>query len=114
MKDRPEKEEVLVKVVVEMFKNVIKEVEIIGDKIMNAIQDFAAKQKDFNTRLATALDDISAEIKTLNDLITTLQNSSGPITPEDQATLDALQASGEQIAEKAEALDIKPPTPPTA
>jgi len=87
----------------------------VEHKIMSAISDFAAKQNAFNDRIDKAVDDLVGDVKTLNDLITQLQTSSGQITPEDQATLDQLQARASAIADKLEALDAQtPPTPPTA
>lgn len=84
-------------------------------KIMSAISTFAEKQTAFNVRLGTAIDGVSTDIKTLNDLITQLQNNPGPISPEDQATLDNLQAAGEALAARLEAVDqLTPPTPPVA
>lgn len=82
------------------------------DHIMSAISDFAAKQKAFNDRTGAAIDGIVADIKTLNDKITELQNSAGTVTPEDQALIDDLQAKGEALASKAEALDAQNPPPP--
>ncbi len=83
------------------------------------IQQFADKQNAFNARLGTAIDGVVADIKTLNDLITQLQNNPGPISPEDQATLDNLQATGEALAARLESVDqmtppVVPTTPPTA
>jgi predicted nucleic acid-binding Zn-ribbon protein len=81
--------------------------------IMSAISDFAAKQKDFNTRLDTAVTGLQGDIKALNDKITELQNTTGGITPEDQALLDELQAKAEEMATKLEALDaLTPPVVP--
>ena len=84
------------------------------EKLMSAISDYAAKVTSYFTRLGTALDDIKTEIKTLNDQIAALQNSSGAITPEDQALLDAAAATASGLADKADALDTlpKPVAPP--
>lgn len=80
---------------------------------MSVISDFAAKQKAFNDRTGAAIDGIVADIGVLNDKITELQNSAGQVTPEDQALIDDLQAKGEALASRAEALDNeRPPTPP--
>ena len=80
--------------------------------VMSAIKDFAAKQTAFNDRLDAALTGIGGDIKNLNDQIAALQNSPGEVTPEDQASLDALQAAGEALAAKFEAVDAM--TPPKA
>lgn len=79
-----------------------------------AIAAYVGKQNEYNTRTGAAIDGIVGDIGGLNALITTLQNSAGQITDEDQATLDQLQAAGEALASKAEALDAMnpPPAPP--
>ena len=84
------------------------------NKIMSAVTDFAAKvQKSFD-QLSNDLDGITAEIKTLNDTIQTLQNSPGTLGPADQAALDDIAAKSAALATKADALVVPPvPTPPT-
>jgi len=83
-------------------------------RIMSKIGDFAEAQNAFNDRVDTAITGLQGDIKALNDKITELQNSAGQITPEDQALLDSLQARGQTIADKLEALDaLTPPVPPT-
>lgn len=82
---------------------------------MSAISDFAAKQNAFNDRIDAAVTGLQGDVDALNKTIQDLQNSAGTVTPEDQASLDALQARGEVIAAKLEALDaLTPPTPPSA
>lgn len=116
-------------------------------RIMGKVTDFAVAQKAFNERQAVAIDKLAAaattqatattglaeDIKTLNDKITELQNSSGGVTPEDGVLIDELQAQGEALTARAEgvataaeaqaaaleALDsqtppVVPPVPPTA
>lgn len=92
---------------------------------MSAISDFATKQKEFNTRQAAAVDGAVAslqgltdDVAALNKKIEELQNSSGGVTPEDQALIDDLQSQGEAVASKAEALAaalkaLDEQTPPT-
>lgn len=81
---------------------------------MSAISDFAAKQKAHNDRQDASVLDLQGDIKTLNDKIDALQTSAGQITPEDQALLDEIDARGEAISEKLEALAaVTPPTPPS-
>lgn len=79
------------------------------EKIMTAIADFAAKQQAFNDEIAADLTSISTQITALNATIATLQNSSGTISPEDQATLDDLQAKGTALAAQADATAGKTP-----
>lgn len=80
---------------------------------MSAISDFAAKQQQFNSRMDAAVDGLTQDVATMNAKILELQNTSGAITPEDQALLDELQARGEAISAKLEALDgMTPPAPP--
>lgn len=78
------------------------------------ISEFATAQNAHNDRQDAAVTDLQGDIQALNDKITELQNSPGGITPEDQASLDALQARGEAISAKLEALAaLTPPVPPT-
>lgn len=87
----------------------------IGLQIMSAISDFAAKQAAFNDRMDVAITGLSNDVAELNAEILKLQNTPGTITPEDQALLDSLQARGEAITAKLEALDnLKAPVPPVA
>ena len=82
-------------------------------RLMSAISEFAAKQNEYNDRIDAAVTGLQGDIKSLNDLIAQLQNSAGTISPEDQASLDALEARGAAIADKLEALDAEtPPVPP--
>lgn len=84
-----------------------------GNRIMSAISDFAAKQQAFNDDIAADLTAIQSDIAALNATIATLQNSSGQISAEDQATLDDLQAKGAALAAQADATAGKtPPAPP--
>lgn len=98
-------------------------------RIMSVISDHLAKQTAFNTRQAAAIDQVVAsiagvtsDIKTLNDKITELQNSSGGVTPEDQILINELETKGDELATKAEGLaaalkaldDQTPPVVPPA
>lgn len=92
---------------------------------MSAISDYAEKQKAFNARQAAAIDGLVAgvgglteDVAGLNKKISDLQNSSGGVTPEDAATINDLETSGEALATRLEgvstalaALDAQ--TPPT-
>jgi len=80
---------------------------------MSAIGDFAVKQKGFNDRMDAALAGLASDVAILNATIAELQNTSGAITPEDQALLDQLESWGDAFAAKLEALDsLTPPVPP--
>jgi hypothetical protein len=81
-------------------------------EIMSAISDFAAKQKAFNDRQSAAVDGLVTDVKALNDKIEELQNTPGPITPEDQALLDEIEQRSDAITARLEALDEQ--TPPVA
>lgn len=90
-------------------------IEAKGNQIMSAVSDFVAKQNAFNDRQDVAIDGLRGDVKTLNDTIEKLQNTPGPISAEDQASLDALEVRGDAISAKLEALDaMTAPTPPTA
>jgi ABC-type transporter Mla subunit MlaD len=100
----------------------------LGDKIMNAITDYVAQQKQFNDANAQAVDKltsatagITADLKTLHDKLSAIQNSPGTLSPEDQQALnDALAASStvssklKTVADALAALDqLNPPEAPT-
>lgn len=79
--------------------------------IMSAISTFAANQKAFNDRQSAAIDaavasitGLTEDVASLNVKILELQNSQGGVTPEDQVLIDDLQAQGEAVAARAEAL----------
>lgn len=79
---------------------------------MSQISNFAARQNAFNDRLDVAVTGLQGDIKSLNEAIQKLQDSQGQVTPEDQALLDQIEARGDQLASKLEALDAL--TPPAA
>lgn len=80
---------------------------------MSKISEFVTSQTNFNTRMAAAIDGLTADVAALNAKILELQNTSGQVTPEDQALLDALQLQAENLTEKLEALDgMTPPVAP--
>lgn len=85
------------------------------NNIMSAISVYAEKQNAHNARMSTALNGISDDIAGLNELIVKLQTTPGPISAEDQATLDQLEAAGEALATRVEDTDaITPPVVPSA
>lgn len=84
-------------------------------KIMSAISLFAEKQNAHNARMSAALGGIVSDIDGLNELIQKLQTTPGPISAEDQATLDSLEAAGEALAARVEETDhITAPVVPAA
>lgn len=86
-----------------------------GENIMTAISDFAAKMNSFNDRQDKAVADLQGDVKSLEDQIAALQASPGTITPEDQTSLDNIQARASTISDKLDALDnLTPPVAPAA
>lgn len=82
---------------------------------MSQIADYHAKQVAFHDRQDVAVEGITKDVADQAALIKQLQENPGPITPEDQALLDQLQARNEAVTAKLEALDaLTPPTPPPA
>lgn len=81
---------------------------------MSVISDFAAKMDQHNAKMDAAVDGLTADMKDLNDKIAQLQSTSGQITPEDQALLDAIEAKASAVADKVAALDsMNPPAVPS-
>jgi peptidoglycan hydrolase CwlO-like protein len=77
------------------------------NNIMSKLSDFLTAQEAFNDTQSAAIDSVSAsvsglqgDVKSLNDKITELQNSTGAVTPEDQARIDAIQAKGVDLNTK--------------
>lgn len=80
---------------------------------MSAIGDFANRVKADYERIGTAIDAIREDVAGLNAKIEQLQNSQGQITPEDQATLDEIQAAAANLADRIGEVDnLTPPAPP--
>lgn len=85
------------------------------NRIMSAISDFAAKVSAFQDRQDAAVTALQSDVKNLEDQIAALQNSSGAITPEDQALLDGIEARASAVSDKLDALDaLTPPVAPPA
>lgn len=79
-----------------------------------AIRAYAANATAFQSRIAAGIDGVSSDLDAMNALILQLQTTPGPISAEDQATLDQLTAAGDALAARLEALDaLNPPTVPT-
>lgn len=84
-------------------------------RIMSAISDYAGRVSTAFDKISTAVDGVVDDVAFLKEEIVKLQNSPGPITPEDQATLDGLEARANTTVAALEALDAataRPPTPP--
>lgn len=82
---------------------------------MAAISDFATAMNAFTDRQDKAVADLQGDVKSLEDQIAALQNSSGAISAADQALLDGIQARASSVADKLDALDaLTPPVTPTS
>lgn len=118
----------LLLLILRVLSTMRQEIRLTRKIIMSAISEFAAKQKAFNDRQAASVDaavvsltGLTGDVAELNRKIEELQNSSGGVTPEDQALIDDLQTQGEAVAAKAEALatalkaldDSTPPAVPS-
>jgi len=85
------------------------------EEIMSAISDYNTKIEAHLTTIGTGVDGLAVDVSELKRIIEQLQNNPGPISPEDQALLDASEAKLAAIAAKVKALDelTPPPPPPT-
>lgn len=91
------------------------DLEKMEGRIMSALSDYVGRVNTAFDKLGTAVDGIAADVAFLKAKIEELQNNPGPITPEDQALLDALEARANTLSDKAAALDAateQPPPPP--
>lgn len=78
-----------------------------------AFHQVTARQKEFNDRNEESIRGLAGDIAEMQRLITQLQESAGDVTPEDQATIDALQNASDSIAGRFKALDdLTPPAAP--
>lgn len=77
------------------------------ERILSAISDSAARTTAFLNALSASIDGVSADVAALKALIEELQNSTGGITPEDQAILDQMEALAGSLAERLAALDAQ-------
>lgn len=90
-------------------------IECLENDIMTVLSDFIDQQKAHNTRLDTAITDLSADIQSLNDQIATLKAAIVEPTADETQAMADLTAAGEALAIKAEALDaLTPPVAPPA
>jgi len=91
------------------------DLEATEGRIMSAISDYGDKVTAAFDKLGTAVDGVAADVAFLKAKIEELQNNPGPISPADQAILDAIQARADDLTSKVEALDAateQPPPPP--
>lgn len=79
------------------------------ESIMSVITDWAAKQQADLTAISGVLDSIATGVNALDALIKQLQNTSGSITPEDQALLDQIEAQSAALVTKAQQINTQPP-----
>lgn len=99
----------------------------LGNRIMSAISDYAARVDTVFTSIGESVDSVQAslaglttDVDGLKKIIADLQNNPGPITPADQALLDAGEAKVGGLADKLKlvaaalsALDAATENPPT-
>ena len=90
------------------------------EQIMSAISNYTDEVNTKFTEIGTSVDGIVADVASLKATIDALQNSSGAITPADQALLDQSQAKVAALANRLKALDeatapaeVPVPTPTT-
>lgn len=68
------------------------------------IKVFVEKQGPAIDGLVSSINGLTADVAGLNKKIDDLQNSSGKISPEDQAILDGIEASADSLTKKLEAV----------
>lgn len=81
------------------------------ENAMSKISDVGAAMNAYFDRQAVAIDGVKGDVDWLVAKIAELQASSGAVSAEDQAILDALQARAGVMADKVEALDAMTPPP---
>ena len=80
---------------------------------MATLEQYLADQQTFNDAISKAVDDIQTIVNNLNAQIAALQ-ASPTISAADQAAIDALDANGQALVTKVQALDtLTPPAAPT-
>jgi|GEM_PF-4519216 hypothetical protein len=78
-----------------------------------AIQAFAGRVNTFLDEIGTSVDGIQGDVTELKRLIKELQDSAGTVSPEDQATINALESRIGSLASKTKALDDQTDNVPT-
>lgn len=89
------------------------DLEELKAEIMEAIQSFATRVNAKLDEVNAGVDDIALDIAWLKSEIEKLQNSPGTLTPEDQATLDGIEARLGGTATKATELAAATEVPVT-
>lgn len=80
--------------------------------LMSQVTDWAAKEQADLTAISITLDGVVTGIAALDTLITNFQNSTGTLSAEDQAALDAIVSASDALVTKAGAISVAPPAPP--
>lgn len=80
---------------------------------MTKITEHAERQNARLDQIDAAIGGVTEDLRVMNEMIENLQNNPGPISAEDQATLDALEARGAALSERLVALDAANPKLPT-
>lgn len=82
--------------------------------IMSKLTDWAKQEQADLSGIKDLLTSIATLVAQQTTLIQQLQTSPGPISPDDQAALDSLQATTAQLKIQATAISpVVTPTPPT-
>lgn len=86
---------------------ILKKLEVI----MSKISEYGDAVRGYFTDLNASLTGLTSDVAEMKALIEKLQNSPGEISPEDQKTLDELQALAKGAAATAKELDERTPPP---
>lgn len=78
----------------------------------SAIQAWAAGEQVILTAAAAAVTNLGTGVITLDGLITSLQNSPGTLSTDDQAALDSIQKFSNGLVAQATAISTTPPGTP--
>lgn len=103
-----------------LINSVKNKYEVLRERLKTMAGEIKKFADEVNARfdeIGTAVDGVVDDVAYLKQKIDELQNNPGPISPEDQAILNDLQARVNVTADKLKALDSateRPPTPPPA
>jgi hypothetical protein len=76
-----------------------------GERIMEALQSYAGRVKDFATKIGSSIDGVKGDLESVKAKLEEIQNSPGRISPEDQASLDEALAALEGVTTRIADLD---------